>query len=181
MSLVVGGLQEKLIGMSIAESVIDDVVHCLQLFVRDEQEALSERIPSEDYLANFKALAKAIAPDGEEIQTVGFTAVREGQEKTVALRAVRRPATTRAPGTESDVGRLKTETTVTGTLLFADALEHKHNLIKLVDEAGVKHSIVVPPGMMDDIVRPLWDSHVTVTGPQRGRRILLTDILKTRE
>ena len=60
-------------------------------------------------------------------------------------------------------------------------MEHKQNLIKLVDEAGVRHSIIVPPGMMDDIVRPLWDHRVTVTGSQSRGTILLTDIVKARE
>jgi hypothetical protein len=51
----------------------------------------------------------------------------------------------------------------------------------LVDQNGLRHSIVVPPGMMDDIVRPLWDSRVMVTGQQHGRQILLTDISKARD
>lgn len=180
-ALVVGGKQETLPNMSIGESVIDEVIECLDLFARDEEDALREKIPSEEYLINFRGLAKAIAPDGEEIQTVGFTALRAGEEKTVALRPVRRagpvaPSSAAAPHKATE----KPEATVTGTLLFADAMEHKQNLIKLVDEAGVKHSIVVPPGMMDDIVRPLWDYRVTVSGPLRRGRILLTDISKVR-
>lgn len=181
-SLVVGGRQETLPGMSIGEAVIDEVVECLDLFVREEEEALRERIPSEEYLNNFKGLAKAIAPDGEQIQTVGFTALREGREKSVALRPVRRPVPVGAQfGAEPERPKERAEATVTGVLLFADALEHKQNLIKLVDEAGVTHSIVVPSGMMDDIVRPLWDSRVTVTGPRTRGRILLTDIAKARD
>jgi hypothetical protein len=181
-SLMVGGVQETLPGMSIGESVIDDVVECLDLFVRDEEDALRERIPEEEYLTNFKGLAKAIAPDGEEIQTVGFTALRDGEEKSVALRPVRRlDSAAPTPAIDPKKSQEKISVTVTGTLLFADAMEHKQNLIKLVDENGVKHSIVVPPGMMDDIVHPLWDSRVTVTGPLKRGRILLADILRARE
>lgn len=72
------------------------------------------------------------------------------------------------------------EVTVTGILLFADATRQQ-NLIKLVEESGKHHSILVPPGMMDDIVRPLWDYRVTVTGVQEGKKILLTDIMKARD
>lgn len=35
--------------------------------------------------------------------------------------------------------------------------------------------------MMDDIVRPLWDDRVTVTGVTKGNNILLTDITKVRD
>ncbi len=61
-------------------------------------------------------------------------------------------------------------------------MEQKQNLIKLLDEEGRHHTIIVPPGMMDDIVRPLWDYRVMVTGP-RGRwgHITLTDISKAQE
>lgn len=180
-SLLVGGMQETLPGMSIGESVIDEVVECLDLFVREEEEALRGKIQGEAYLTNFKALAKAISPDGEEIETVGFTALREGREKTVALKPVRRIETAAPPfGTELENQKGKGDVIVTGTLLFADSMEHKH-LIKLLDENGVKHSVVVPAGMMDDIVRPLWDSRITVSGPQSRGRILLTAIEKARD
>jgi len=180
-SLVVGGRQDALPGMSIGESVIDEVVDCLDLFVREEEEALREKIQDETYLANFKALARAIAPDGKEIETVGFTAFREGREKTVALkpeppREIAMPMFGVVPEP-----RVKVDMTVTGTLLFADALEHRQHLIKLLDENGVKHSVVVPPGMMDDIVRPLWSSRVTVSGSRSRGRILLIEIAKARD
>jgi hypothetical protein len=179
-SLMVGGVQETFPGMSIGESVIDDVVECLDLFAREDEEALREKIPGQEYLTNFNALAKAIAPDGEEIDTVGFTAFRDGREKSVALRPIRRAERAAPPfGAEPEKPKDKGDVIVTGTLLFADALEHQQ-LIKLLDENGVKHSVVVPAGMMDDIVRPLWDSRVTVSGLLSRRRIMLTDIAKVR-
>jgi len=182
-SLVVGTNQESLPGMSVGELVIDDVVECLALFVGDKEQELEDRIQDPAYLTNFKALAKAISPDGKEIEMVGFTSVREGREKSVAMRPIRPPAIP-APsfGTVEDSERTKDkgEVSVTGALRFADALEHKEHLIKLLDDSGNKHSVVVPPGMMDDIVRPLWSSRVTVTGRPRRGRILLTDIRKER-
>ncbi len=89
-SLLIGGIQEILPGMgaTLGADVIDDVVECLALFEREEERALRERIRGEAYLTNFKALAKAIAPDGKDVSGVGFTALREGGEKTVALRRV---------------------------------------------------------------------------------------------
>jgi hypothetical protein len=183
-SLVVGGVQQTLPGLSVGESVIDDVVDCLDMLVRDEENALAERIQDPAYLTNFRALAKAITPDGEQVDTVGFTAVRGGRERTVALKAVQtKPMAVPPFGSqpETETPQRKGEVSVTGMLRFADSMEHREHLIKLLDDNGVKHSVVVPTGMMDDIVRPLWSSRVTVTGVASRSRILLTDIAKARD
>jgi hypothetical protein len=182
-SLRIGGVQAILPGMSIGDDVIDDVVECLGLYEHEEEEALRHRIQDEAYLTNFRALARAIAPDGKEVDAVGFTLMRYGREKTVALKRVRN----QQPRPESSDHTIRTSsiesTTITGTLNFADkAVEQGRNIIKLVDEQGNKHSIVVPPGIMDDIVHPLWSYRVTVVGT-RGPygRVILSDIYKAQE
>ena len=58
---------------------------------------------------------------------------------------------------------------VSGMLRFADAGASNRNLIKLVNDDGPSYDIRVPVGLMDDIVRPLWNLHVTVRG-SKGRR-----------
>lgn len=180
-SLVVGGVQETFPGMYFGAEVIDEVVECLALFEHEEERALRDKIRDEAYLTNFKALAKAIAPDGKEISGVGFTARRDGAEKTVALRRIRGQ---QAPASDVMVvtSSRQINITVTGTLRFADAMEERQNLIKLLDEQGKQHTIIVPPGMMDDIVRPLWDYRVSVTGARvRWGRIILEDIVKAQD
>ena len=62
-------------------------------------------------------------------------------------------------------------------LKFADATHGDSGFIKVVDqEGGTSHDIKVPEGMMNDIVRPMWDSAVIVRGRTEGRYILLQDI-----
>jgi hypothetical protein len=179
-SLRIGGVQAVLPGMSVGDDVIDEVVECLDLYEHEDEEALRRKIQDEAYLTNFRALAKAIAPDGKEVDAVGFTLVRDGREKSITLKRIRHPQTPPGPPTET-ASSDNIRVVVTGSLKFADALE-EHNIIKLVDAQGNKHSIVVPPGMMDDIVHPLWNYRVTVTGT-RGRygRITLTDISKDQD
>ena len=63
--------------------------------------------------------------------------------------------------------------TIKGILKFADAAKSK---IKLVDEDGKPHTIIVPEGMLSDIVRPKWEETVMVTGFVKGREIHLVDI-----
>jgi len=46
---------------------------------------------------------------------------------------------------------------------------------------GTIYEILVPEGMMADIVRPLWDDEVIVTGIRRRKRIKLEDIVPVAE
>jgi hypothetical protein len=64
---------------------------------------------------------------------------------------------------------------VTGTLKFADSRK-RTNEIQIVSTGNVRHTIVVPDGMMSDIVKPLWEEEVTVTGVHKGRKIHLMQI-----
>lgn len=183
-TFIVGGRQPDLPGISIAESVIDEVIDCLDLFTKGEEQALHRRIADESYFTNFVGLANAMAPDGDDVETVGFTAMRHGQERTVALRPrqpkAQQPQQT-AGGAAANKIEFADELTVSGQLKYADAsLEHSHDLIRLIDDAGTKHTVVVPPGMMTDIVRPLWGSRVAVTGSVRRGQILLARIERAR-
>jgi hypothetical protein len=64
---------------------------------------------------------------------------------------------------------------VTGTLKMADARK-KIDEIQIISAGNVRHTVVVPPGMMSDIVKPLWDTDVSVTGTQKGKKIYLMQI-----
>ena len=65
--------------------------------------------------------------------------------------------------------------TVTGRLLFADERRNTH-IIRLIEDNGTEYKISVPPGMMSDIVKPLWRDRVTVIGVQKRKTIFLQDI-----
>jgi len=179
-SFIVGGSQPSLPGMGLADSVIGEIIECLEHFAKNEEESLREKIPDQAYYTNFVGLAKAIAPDGEEVENVGFTASRRGVTKTVALKPVSRPVRsgkiTEVPGPkprdEED------QVIIIGTLKYADSLEHKDDRIRIVDDNGAKSTVVVPQGMMSDIVKPLWGSVVKITGIRKGRLIHLTDLAR---
>ena len=61
-------------------------------------------------------------------------------------------------------------------LRFADATGDESNIIKIVNDEGRRRSVKVPEGMMNDIVRPMWDSKVVIKGLRKGRSIVLQDI-----
>jgi len=64
---------------------------------------------------------------------------------------------------------------IRGTLKYADALKEEGE-IRLLDEKGGIHKVVVPEGMLADIVRPSFEKVVTLTGMKRGAIIRLLDI-----
>ena len=88
-----------------------------------------------------------------------------------------------ATGTPREGQRSRPEPTsfrvvqVTGRLLLADARKSLGK-IQLIEESGLSHIVSVPMGMMNDIVRPLWDDLVTVTGIRKGKIVHLKEIVR---
>jgi hypothetical protein len=63
-----------------------------------------------------------------------------------------------------------------GFLKEADSRDSKQGRIHVVDAEGTSHRVVVPPGMMTDIVKPLWESWVEIIGTRKRSAIHLTSI-----
>lgn len=156
--------------------VVDEVLECVKLVNEGNDEELKTRIGDEAYLQNFLALTKQIAPDGNQITQVGFTVSRNGKTTQTPLTVPKEKISiigqSKLPSDE--VKRV----TVTGSLRYADSTKDKKQVIKLVDDGGKSHYVVVPEGMMTDIVKPLWEDVVVVTGIKMGREIHLEDIKK---
>ncbi len=157
--------------------IIDEFMDLMDMVNSSDIQKLEERIPEPPYLRNFLGIAKKIAPDGRRVRQVGFT-VQNGDE--VRSVSVTRPAadipspSIVAPETEDETPGKPVE--VRGTLRFADATGDEDNKIKIVNDRGRSRSVTVPVGMMNDIVRPMWDSKVLVKGLRKRRAIVLQDI-----
>ncbi|MCK4413382.1 MAG: hypothetical protein KAY32_07560 [Candidatus Eisenbacteria sp.] len=166
--------QAKLPGISDTAEVVDEFMNLMGLLTAGDCSALATAIPETPYRTNFVQLGKRLAPDGEDVKIVGFTTMRGGHERFVELSRPRRDivlpeVTPSEPATE--------RVSVSGTLRFADATHTDRGQIKIVDEQNnVTHNVKVPEGMMGDIVKPLWDCRVVVTGTRVGTFIILDDI-----
>jgi hypothetical protein len=164
-----------------SSQIIDEIMSCLETFSKSEEKELREKIPDDAYFRNFVGIAKNLAPDGSEIRQVGFTALRRGRERRLSLTVPRdqiRLAPERIEGLKAKAeGEI---VTVTGKLLLADARRSGREKIQLIDDRGQAHTVIVPEGMMSDIVKPLWEERVRVTGyyKWRWREIRLEDISK---
>ncbi len=152
--------------------VMRDVTNGLDLLNQGAADKVRAQIPNEAYYRNFVGLAKKLAPDGSEIRLVGITLVRGREHRQVQLTRV---AATFAEFQPPSAGGIPV--TVKGTLKYADDTKKKGGgEIRLLSSGGKAHQIVVPEGMMNDIVKPLWGSLVVVQGVQVGSAIRLNDI-----
>ena len=172
------GTQIKLPGMDFGEKIIDELFECFDLFNSTKTDPLKEKIRDLPYYRNFIGLARNIAPDGEQIRTIGFTTFRKGITRSVILTTPRKQVSTG----EEIISEIESGKSiqVIGSLLFADARKGKRQ-IQLIADDGVAYKVHVPEGMMSDIVKPLWEQKVTVTGILRKNVIYLQDIEKVND
>jgi hypothetical protein len=181
---VVGSQQQSLPGLSPGEAVIDELLDCLELYTQGDDTQLKERISEEAYYRNFVGLARTLQPDGAKVNMVGFTTVRRGTTRQVAMTQAARetPALTPQDVLPDQGRKAKPEEELVelrGELLIANATkksDKQSGEIEIVTSGNMRQKVVVPPGMMSDIVKPLWEAQVDVTGVRRGKRIHLMQI-----
>ena len=164
---------------SLGERTIDDVLECLDMFARGQEARLRKMIPQEEYYTNFVALATNLAPDGEAVNLVGFSALRNGELRTVSLTSQAMEAAVVVSFPVAALNEASSEeppSEIQGILKEADSRDSKRGRIHIVDKDGTSHSVVVPPSMMIDIVKPLWESEVLITGSMKGKTFHLTGI-----
>jgi len=161
--------------------VVQEVLDCIEILDQKGEERLRQRIVTPAYYNNFISLINKIAPDGDDISTVGFTTMVNGKERRVALaRSQEEISDIPMLLTENIIDRIKGERVqVNGRLLFADALKQVNTgVIKLRKDDGKILQIIVPEGM-DDIVGPLWSQRVTVTGTKSKNKLLMENITRS--
>ena len=173
-SLRIGSAQLELPGMSFPREVIADLFDCFELLNAGDLQELEQRIPEETYLRNFVGLAEKIAPDGERVRRVGFTATTDQGERHVALsprrEQIRGDTISPKPSESEPIAEVQ------GILLEADATSQREGHIQVVDKDGKAHRFNVPRGMMSDIVKPMFEERVIVTARHKGRGFLLESI-----
>ncbi len=148
------------------QRIIDDVLEGLESFKEKDEKRLKKIIPDETYRRNFVGLAERLAPDGVQVKVVGLTVLRDGTERRVALVRRQPERATDRPSEKT------TRATLIGKLLWASATSPRKR-IKIIDQEGVSHSLIVPAGMMADVVKPLWEDMVKVRGTRKGGVVYL--------
>lgn len=157
--------------------VLNEFMDLMEMVSRADISEIGDRIPDAAYQRNFLGLAKKLAPDGDRISGVGLTSLNDGNVRNVSVNVPARALSTPAIEGPGSTGE---SFDVSGVLRYADAgaRQQGRNQIKIVSEGEPSFDLVVPVGLMDDIVRPLWSAHVTarVTRRRRSRVLVLQEI-----
>jgi len=168
--------QAFLPGVDLSETVIDEIVDGIEYIANERIEALEQRIGDEAYFRNFMALTKDFAPDGEKIRVVGLSVVRRSGERRVALTRPREKIVPIKPEMPEGATLGAERVSVTGELSYADAKQQK---IKITDQVTqIRYNVIVPKGLMADVVKPYWEDVVTVTGHLKKGTLSLIDIVR---
>lgn len=158
-----GGASDQLEipGFESAAGIIDDIIDNISLVNQANFEILKEKIKDEIYFKNFVGLSKELAPDGKEINLVGLTITRNGQEKKVQFTRLRNDISSSVFIDETELKQNQNKRIeLTGRLSAAD--QDKSN-IRITLDNGSKYSVTVPEGL-GDIVKKYWGEQVKITG-----------------
>lgn len=171
-----GGLtqQMKLDGFDNTVEIIEDIVENIALVNKGDFSSLKNKITDDTYFKNFVGLSKELAPDGDEVNLVGLTIVRDGKQREVQFTRVRNEIISPFNVSENQIGNLDDKKIeLTGRLFAAN---EETNNIRLKLENGVHYSVTVPEGL-GDIVKKYWGEQVKIKGTEiRPRVINLSDI-----
>ncbi len=143
-----------------AANVTKELIDCLDLFNKSEEEQLIEKINDIDYYNDFINAASELIPDGEKIKLVGFTTIQEGVERKVPLT---KPI--------KKIYKIKTDKKsikILGKLSLGK--------IVIIDESGKEHSVIIPESMERNILTDLMDRDVIITGIETKKGIKVEDI-----
>jgi len=154
--------QLRLPGIDFPRYVIDDLLDCIEIINGPTPNELHNRIPDESYFYNFVGLARQLAPDGQAVRSVGFTAGSGVRERRIAFSKPRPQILHEGlhkhpPAVPPSVGR---PVQLRGILLEADAKSQETGTIEVVSEDGTTSRIRVPRALMRDIVKPMFEEQV---------------------
>ena len=166
--------QMSLSNMGGFDTIFNRVMTRFHLLSQGEYDELQEHIADKEYYCNFVALAKEIAPDGDDVVTVNFGALIEGQQRQVNFYRQQQdfydvplPDLLRS---ENGVHTTDEIITVRGILQYANSTT-EHKVVKLRDtDSGVTWKIIVPDAVMKDVVQPNFDEDVKIVGKRMANK-----------
>ena len=155
--------------------IVNEFMDLMELVNSSRIEAIQERIQDPAYFRNFLELASKIAPDGDRVRQVGFTSIRQREQRSVEF--IRRSDEIKSLATNLASGKKPAvPQPLIGMLLSADATGANNDRIKIVDSDSRTHQVHVPKRQIEDIVGPLWGSRVSITWSRLGGRMVLEEI-----
>ena len=180
--------QMSLSNMGGFDSIFHRVMTNFELLNHGDYGPLQNQIGDNEYYCNFVALAKEIAPDGDDVVTVNLGAVVDGQQREVDFRRQQQELTgIPLPDllqSSNGLRAIDEYLTLRGELQFADG-RTEHKQVKLDDiNSGKPWTILVPEALMKDVVQPHFGEQVEIIGKRMAKKktlpttLYLTEIRK---
>lgn len=147
--------------------VLDRLMQRLELFDREDLDALHRELPVKEYFENFIDLASDLAPDGDKVRLVGLTTVRNGAEKRLEMKRVAKVVkdTVFIPSNE--------RRDMKGRVYFVNVKDEENPIIKLETEDGSEWRLKVDQAGLQKAVQYAGrKSQVIVSGVQVGKTVL---------
>jgi hypothetical protein len=160
--------QLKFEGFESSVEIIEEVVENINLINQGEIEQLKTKITDETYLKNFISLSKELAPDGEEVNLIGLTIIKNNETKDVQFTRLRSDISISQFEINEEVEDKDQKIELTGRLSAAD--DEKSNIRLNVENDG-KYLITVPDGL-SDIVKKYWGEQVKIKGTKVKQRVV---------
>ena len=182
----IGTMQQSLLGIDqsvpsveLSSRVIDEFLTCIEFVSEMNLRGLREQISDDKYSRQFWLLSKDIAPDGNDIRSVGFTTSNPNGDRTVKF------TTPKYMLSNLDIvdSTIPSENSVQirGELLEANATKKRIGSIQVVDSSRKIHTIQLPRESVSDIVQGMFGTQVIVAAKQSKNRVILTSISKADE
>jgi hypothetical protein len=148
-------------------AVLEEVVDCFEAFKNGDLDVLRRRMTDDEYFTNFMALGRALQPDGSKITSVELVGNLHSGIKRVRITTPRlKQQKKRENQNTAEIHE------ITGVLRVAEKRDEGKERVEIIDDRGKWHAVHVPSALMNDVVRPLWDARVTVTGRIGKRNVL---------
>jgi hypothetical protein len=157
----------------LVSSTINAALDGLDLLNKGDIRSLEDLIPQQEYRRNFIGLAQRLAPDGEDIKSIGLTTKTRSVAIVTSRRALLQQTQLYAKATRAKRGQ---RVELHGLLLEANAKKQAEGIIQIVEPNKRQYTIHVPRGMMSDIVKPMFEEEVIVFAIRRGRDYYLETI-----
>lgn len=154
--------------------VLDQLLDRLEMFDREEHDALREVMPTPDYFDKFMDLAAKLAPDGERVSMVGFTTQRDGEDRHVKMT---RPA--QSGRKRQDFVPSKRSKRFQGRVFFVNTKDEDHSVIKLLTKDGTELQLQADEDVLQKFAGFAGrKTQLTVTGAQTSKTVLQVEDFK---
>jgi len=154
-----------------AEEVINQLMEGVDLVNKNDFEGLIKIIQIESYFENFIQNTKELAPDGKNINLVGFSTPKRVVTLSTPRSEIKKSIDAALMKSIKEEEVVPVE--IQGEMDYADS--RNVNRIGLTTENGDRENIIISEGMVE-IVRLYYGNLVIISGVRKGKDIHLSDI-----